>query len=215
MLGVRELEVTYAGGRRGLRGVSLSVGPGEVVAVGGGSGSGKTTLLRAISGLLALHRGRVTAGAISLSGRSLVGLPAARIVRLGAAYVGEGRRVFRDLTVEDNLRVGAFAVRGARREVADAVEGVLDQFPLLAARRRTQAGYLSGGEQQLLVLARALVSSPRLLLLDEPALGLAHGAIDEVAGVVRSVAERGTGVVLAERGGVMASACGASPVAVA
>ena len=217
LLEVDELAVAYRE-RRALAGVSVSVGPGAVVAVAAGSGGGKTTLLRAVSGLLGLHQGQVTGGRIRLDGRSLLGLPAAKVVRLGVACVLEGRRVFRDLTVEDNLRAGAFPLR-RRAEVDAAVGGVLDQFPLLARRRATEAGFLSGGEQQLLVLARALVASPRLLLLDDPALGLAPMAVDAVAEAIAGVARGGTGVLLAERraagygeAGAMARACGATVV---
>lgn len=227
LLHVDDLKAAYKG-VPALSGVSLSVPPGALVVVVGASGSGKTTLLRAVSGLLALHGGRVTGGRIALSGQSpagvaltqsLVGLPAAKVVRLGVACVLEGRRVFRDLTVEENLRAGAFTIR-SRAHVRAAVEGVLDRFPLLASRRATQAGYLSGGEQQLLVLGRALVAAPRLLLLDEPALGLAPVAVDAVAEVIAGVALDGAGVVLAERraagygeAGVMARACGATVMA--
>ena len=215
---VHDLAVAYRG-VRALSGVSLSVGPGAVVAVGGGSGAGKTTLLRAVSGLLALHEGRIVSGRVVLDGRPLVGVPAAEVVRLGVTCVLEGRRVFRDLTVEENLRAGGFAL-GRRADMRAAVQRVLDQFPVLANRRTTQAGYLSGGEQQLLVLGRALVTTPRLLLLDDPALGLAPRAVDAVAEAVAAVAGTGTGVLLAERraaghgeAGAMARATGATVVA--
>jgi branched-chain amino acid transport system ATP-binding protein len=217
LLEIEDLTVAY-GRTRALSGVTLSVGAGTVVAVAGGSGAGKTTLMRAVSGLLALHDGRITRGRVTLDGRSLVALPAANMVRLGVACVLEGRRVFRDLTVEENLRAGGFVLR-SRAEVRAAVERVLDQLPLLARRRDTKAGYLSGGEQQLLVLGRALVGSPRLLLLDDPALGLAPPAVETVAEVLADVAGNGTGVLLAERratgygeAGVMARACGAEVV---
>jgi ABC-type branched-subunit amino acid transport system ATPase component len=217
LLEVHDLTVAY-GRVPALSRFSLSVAPGAVVAVTGESGAGKTTLLRTVSGLLGLHGGRVTEGRVAFDGRSLLALPAARVVGLGVSYVLEGRRVFRDLTVEENLRAGAFTLRHGS-EVRPALERVLDQFPLLARRRTTQAGYLSGGEQQLLVMARALVASPRLLLLDDPALGLAPVAIDTVAEVVLGLARAGTGVVLAERSaggygetGLMARACDATPV---
>lgn len=218
LLEVRDLTVSY--GRVGaLSGLSLSVASGAVVAVTGGSGTGKTTLLRAVSGLLALHQGRVTGGRVTLAGRSVLGLAAAELVRLGVVCVLEGRRVFRDLTVEENLRAGAFPLR-RRAEARAAVEAVLDQLPLLARRRRVEAGYLSGGEQQLLVIGRALAGSPRLLLLDDPALGLAPVAVEAVAELLTDVARRGTGVVVAERraagfaeAGAMARACGAAVVA--
>ena len=193
-----DLRVAY-GSRVALGGVSLDVDAGAALAVAGPNGAGKTSLLRAVSGLLDAHGGRVTAGRVELA------------VGATVAHVLEGRRVFRDLTVAENLRVGGFRLRG-RRLVRDRVEAALARLPVLAARRDVRAGLLSGGEQQLLVIARALVSSPDLLLLDEPAVGLARDAIVLVAAVVNELRASGTGVLVAEQEPRLALALGASPV---
>ena len=196
LLQVSNLAVTY-GPTPVLSGVSLSVPAGGVVALLGGPQTGKTSLLRAVSGLLRMHGGRVTAGRIELAGEPMAGEEAAAIAGLGVAHVLQGRRVFADLTVLENLQAGGFriAARATRRA---AVERVLEQFPVLARRLSVQAGHLSGGEQQLLAIARALVASPRLLLLDEPSVGLAPVAREQVAEVVTGVARAGTAVVVAE-----------------
>lgn len=208
LLSVRDVGVAY-GSTPVLSGVSLSVPGGGVSVVVGATHTGKTTLLRAISGLLAFHGGRVTAGAIEVAGRSVRGHSAASLTRLGVAHVLQGRRVFADLTVEENLRVGGFTEKAAGRE---GVERVLARFPLLAQRRSTAAGYLSGGEQQLLAIARALVASPRVLLLDEPTLGLSSQAVDLVAQVIGEVAAQGAAVVVAEDRGGLARSTGASTI---
>jgi branched-chain amino acid transport system ATP-binding protein len=201
---VRDLTVAY-GATVALAEVSFEVAAGDVVAVRGGSRSGKTSLLRAVSGLLGLHGGRVVGGEVVVDGRSLVGSDAAVAVRLGVSHVLAGRRVFRDLTVEENLRVGA--ARGRRGEGGGApLAPVLDRFPELARRRSTRAGYLSGGEQQLLVIGRALMAAPRLLLLDEPFLGLAPVAVRAVSSAVADVVTRGAAVVVAEQQPIMADA---------
>ena len=199
LLKVDDLRVAY-GRTTVLHGVCLSVPAGGILAVVGPNRAGKTTLLRAVSGLLALHRGQVTGGHIDLAGERLAGDAAAR-VRAGVAHVLEGRRVFADLTVEENLRAGAFTI-GARSGAR--VAWVLERFPALAARRGLRAGLLSGGEQQLLAMARALVPSPRLLLLDEPTLGLAHQSVQLVAHVVQELACDGTSVLVAEQRAVLA-----------
>lgn len=193
LLEVEDLRVAY-GRTVALDGVSLSVSAGTVASRVGPNRSGKTTLLRAISGLLPLHRGRVTGGRMLYGGQPLTGDAAAR-VRAGITHVLEGRRVFGELTVEENLRAGAFTVAHA----GDRFEWVLDRFPALAARRTLRAGLLSGGEQQLLAIARALMASPRLLLLDEPTLGLARASVDAVAAVVQELAAAGTAVVVTEQ----------------
>jgi branched-chain amino acid transport system ATP-binding protein len=186
-----------------LRGVTLEVPRGAVVALLGANGAGKTTLLRAVSGLLGMHGGRVRAGTIELDGASLLGTDAARIVRLGVSQVMEGRRIFAELSVEDNLRAGAFTRRD-RAEVRRSLERVMRLFPALAERRASVAGYLSGGEQQMLAIARALMARPRLLLLDEPSTGLAPRLVDSIADIVAGVNGEGTTVVLAEQNAAMA-----------
>jgi ABC-type branched-subunit amino acid transport system ATPase component len=204
LLEIGGLEVSY-GGIRALRGVSLAVPEHGVVAVLGNNGAGKSTLLRAVSGVLALAGGRVDAGTIRLAGRELTELGPAEVVRAGVVQVPEGRRVFADMTVEENLRAGGLPTRG-RAAKAAARERALELFPRLADRRHQRAGLLSGGEQQMLAIARALMSSPRLLLLDEPSLGLAPKLVEQIAQIVRHISAQGTAVVLVEQNAAMALA---------
>ena len=172
LLDVRDLHVTYAGAVRSLKGVSLAVPEGQVVAVLGSNGAGKSTLLRAVSGTLRAQRGAITGGTIELAGRSLIGADPADIARGGLVQVPEGRRIFGHLTVAENLRAGGMAARDkAARERAQA--WVQELFPILAERARQRAGLLSGGEQQMLAIGRALVTNPKLLILDEATEGLA------------------------------------------
>ncbi len=163
------LEVAHLTGGYGpvqvLRGLDFSVGPGEVVVILGANGAGKTTTLRAVSGMIAAK------GTVSFGGTSLIGRSADQIVRLGVAHVPQGRGTITDLTVEENLRLGAYTRRDG--EVRDDIDRWFEVFPRLAERREQAAGSMSGGEQQMLAIARALMSRPRLLLLDEPSLGLA------------------------------------------
>lgn len=203
MLAAQGLEVVYRDVLLGLRGVSLEVHPGTIVAVLGANGSGKTTLLRALTGLLDVHRGKVTKGSAAFEGRSLVGADPATIVRSGIAQVMEGRRIFPALTVDENLRTGSYTVRSGQ-QVKDNYERVMSLFPVLAERRTSTAGYLSGGEQQMVAIGRALMSSPRLLLLDEPSLGLAPLVVEQIAGIIREVNSQGTAVVLVEQNATMA-----------
>ena len=171
MLEVKGLSVGYARKGLALEDVTLSVPKGSIVALLGANGAGKTTLIRAVSGLLDLHHGHVTQGSVTFAGQATLALPSHRLVRLGMAQVPEGRLVFKQLSVEDNLNVGAAILpRSAVRERMDAV---FELFPRLLERRKQAAGWLSGGEQQMLALGRALVGSPRLLLVDELSLGLA------------------------------------------
>ena len=161
-------------------------------------------MLRAITGLLGIHNARITCGSISFDGRRIDGLNAAQIVRRGISQVLEGRRLFADLTVEENLRSGALAARGSSAEQRRAYDRVLELFPLLRERRDTHAGYLSGGEQQMLAMGRGLMASPRLLLLDEPSLGLAPLMVQRIRDIIAEIHAGGTAVLLVEQSAQMA-----------
>ena len=200
MLEVADLIVAY-GAVEALHGVSLSVAKGEIVTLVGANGAGKTTLLRAISGLVAPK-----SGSIALDGRSLVGLRAHRIVAMGLAHVPEGRRIFTGLSVRENLDLGAYVVR-SRRESAERLERVATLFPRLRERLDQMGGTLSGGEQQMLAIGRALMARPRLLLLDEPSLGLAPLLVKEIfREIVRINREEGTTILLVEQNANLALA---------
>jgi branched-chain amino acid transport system ATP-binding protein len=188
LLDVRALAVSH-GQIEVLHEVSLTVGEGEIVAVIGPNGSGKTTLLRTLAGVLRPRRGTVT-----LDGRPLGGEPAWRVVRHGIALVPEGRRIFADQSVRANLELGA-----ASHGRLDALPAVLDRFPALRERLDAAAGALSGGQQQMLAIARGLMSRPRLLLLDEPSLGLAPRLVRETLETVRAIRADGVGVLLVEQ----------------
>lgn len=192
MLEVRELVAGY-GEVQVLRGVSLRVGRGEVVALVGSNGAGKTTTLRTISGLI-----RPAAGQVFFDGRRIDGLEPHQIVRLGVVQVPEGRKLFPSLTVLENLELGAY-VPEARRYRAQSLELVFELFPVLAERRRQAAGTLSGGQQQMLVIGRALMARPKLLMLDEPSLGLAPNVVAEIFRKVGQIREAGTTVLLVEQ----------------
>jgi len=205
LLGVHDLSVAYAGAVQALRGVSLEVPERTILAVLGANGAGKTTLLRAVSGTLAGQRGAVTGGTIELDGGSLLGRDPARIARAGVVQVPEGRRVFGHLTVAENLRAGGLAARDkAARERARS--WVHELFPILAERATQRAGLLSGGEQQMLAIGRALMAGPRVLLLDEPSLGLAPRVVEQIGEVVREINREGVTVVLVEQNAAMALA---------
>jgi branched-chain amino acid transport system ATP-binding protein len=201
VLQVQNLEVVYDDVMLVLRGVSLRVPTGEIVALLGANGAGKTTLLRAICGLLDPHDGEITKGSVTLDGQPLHGLRPAAVVRRGVAQVMEGRRTFAELTVEENLRIGAHTAAGHRGEGLDRVFGL---FPVLASRRRDTAGYLSGGEQQMLAIGRALMARPRFLLLDEPSLGLAPRLVEQIRDLIREINRQGTAVLLVEQNATMA-----------
>ena len=203
LLSIRGVEVVYQDVVLVLRGVSLDVADGSIVALLGANGAGKTTLLRAITGLLSVHRGEITKGSIELDGASLRTLDPAGVVRKGVAQVMEGRRIFAELTVDENLTAGAFTRRD-RGEVRASYERVMDLFPVLASRTRATAGYLSGGEQQMLAIGRALMASPRLLLLDEPSLGLAPIVVEQIRQIVTDINAQGTSVLLVEQNATMA-----------
>jgi branched-chain amino acid transport system ATP-binding protein len=203
MLVVEGLHVTYGGAVRALQGVSLEVPDGRVVALLGNNGAGKTTLLRTVSGTLRLHRGAVTAGSATFDGRSLLGRDPASVVRAGVVQVPEGRRIFGRLTVEENLRAGAFGSTD-RRARSTARDRVLELFPILGERRNQRAGLFSGGEQQMLAIGRALMTSPKLLLLDEPSLGLAPRIVEQIRGVIKEINEQGTSILLVEQNAALA-----------
>jgi branched-chain amino acid transport system ATP-binding protein len=192
LLEVEELDAGY--GRLGvLHGLSLHVAAGELVAVLGPNGAGKSTLLRAISRVGADR----TAGTVRFDGRDLAGVRPERIARLGLAHVAEGRRLFTELSVEDNVRLGAFG--RPRAEVEAALAEAFERFPQLAARRASVAFALSGGEQQMLALARALASKPKLLMLDEPSTGLAPQIVSRIFDIVAALRDAGTAVLLVEQ----------------
>jgi branched-chain amino acid transport system ATP-binding protein len=205
VLSVSNVEVVYDDVVLVLRGLSLDVPTGAIVAVLGANGAGKTTLLRAISGLLMPHRGKITKGTVRLDNEDITGMDPAKVVQRGIAQVLEGRRVFAEISVDENLRAGAHT-RRSRAEVRESYERVLDLFPILADRRKAIAGYLSGGEQQMLAIGRALMASPRLLLLDEPSLGLAPRLVEQVRDIIVQINGQGTSVLLIEQNAVMALA---------
>ena len=201
VLSVENLEVVYDDIILVLRGVSLEVPDGAIVAILGANGAGKTTLLRALSGLLDVHDGEITKGRISLDGEPIQHLSPARIVRAGVTQVLEGRRIFGEFTVEENLRIGGYT---RPRETRRNLERVYELFPVLKDRARSTAGYLSGGEQQMLAMGRALMSSPRYLLLDEPSLGLAPLLVGQIRDLVVEINRQGTTVLLVEQNAHMA-----------
>jgi len=202
VLEVVDLHVSY-GGVRALRGVSLTVAHGQIVAVLGNNGAGKSTVMRAISGTLALYHATVDRGSVQLGDRQLVGVDPAKVVRAGVVQVPEGRRIFGELTVEENLRAGAFG-RAERAGTRDAHERVFDLFPRLKERRSQRGALLSGGEQQMLAIGRALMSDPKVLLLDEPSLGLAPQLVGRIAEIIQQINQQGTAVVLVEQNATMA-----------
>ena len=197
LLEVSDLVVHY-GAVQALKGVSLHAGAGEIVTLIGANGAGKTTLLRTLSGLLP-----VRSGDIRYDGRSLLRVPAHEIVGLGIAQAPEGRMVFANLSVEDNLELGAYR-RKDRAAIRGDRDAVYQQFPRLLERRRQSAGTLSGGEQQMLAIGRALMARPRLLLLDEPSLGLAPLLVREIFRTIREINLRGVTVLLVEQNAHMA-----------
>jgi branched-chain amino acid transport system ATP-binding protein len=196
-LEVENLTVCY-GAIQALHGISLRVEQGEVVALIGGNGAGKTTTLRTISGLL-----RPTAGRIEFDGQSIVGAAPHQIVCRGLVQVPEGRGIFANLTVEENLQMGAYA-RSDRAAIRKDYDRALDLLPRLRERLQQPAGTLSGGEQQMLACARALLARPRLLMLDEPSLGLAPQMVQRVFEVIREIASAGTTILLVEQNAGMA-----------
>ena len=199
LLRLNNIEVLYDDVILVLRGLSLEVGEGKIAALLGSNGAGKTTTLKAISGLLYVEDGEVTDGTIVFDGEEIQGMDAHRIVEKGIFQVLEGRRVFEHLTVRENLAAGAYTRRD--RKAADAdMDKVFHYFPALAERRRQIAGHLSGGEQQMVALGRALMASPRMMLLDEPSLGLAPILVESIFEIVQRInREEGTTILLVEQ----------------
>jgi branched-chain amino acid transport system ATP-binding protein len=204
MLALSNIEVIYDGVILVLKGVSLSVREGGITTLLGANGAGKTTTLKAVSGLLRSERGEVTKGSIEFKGERIDRLPPHEIVRRGIVQIFEGRRVFEHLTTEENLIAGAHT-QADRKRVSQGIERVYEYFPRLRERRAVQAGYLSGGEQQMLVIGRALMSGPHVMLLDEPSLGLAPMLVEEIFEIVRRLnqAEKLT-VLLVEQNATLA-----------
>ena len=197
-LAASNLHVSY-GNIRALRGVSLAVAAGTICAVIGANGAGKTTALNAICGLRALSAGRVV-----LDGQDITDVPPHDLVPLGLVQVPEGRRVFSRLTVQENLGMGAFRRRASRQELAAELDRVLELFPRLRERLKQLAGTLSGGEQQMLAMGRALMSRPRTLLMDEPSMGLAPQVVDQVFETIQAINRGGVTVLLVEQNAFMA-----------
>ncbi len=197
MLEVSGLHVSY-GAVAALRGVSLRVDAGEIVTVIGANGAGKSTLLRTLSGVVRSRR-----GAITLDGKPVLGLSSSTMITRGLVMVPEGRHVFADMSIADNLDLGAY-YRRDRKGVRQDLERVLDLFPILRERLRSPAGRLSGGQQQMVAIGRALMSRPRLLLLDEPSLGLAPAIVQQLGGIIRGLNQGGSTILLVEQNARMA-----------
>ena len=199
VLALNNIQVIYSDVILVLKGLSLDVADGQIVALLGANGAGKTTTLKAISGLLQTENGAVTDGTIEFMGRRIDGLDPEVICRAGIVQVMEGRKVLESLTVEENLKIGGYTRRDADGVKAD-MEMIYDYFPRLVERRTQLAGYLSGGEQQMLVIGRALMAKPRLLLLDEPSLGLAPLLVREIFEIIHKInLEQGTTFLLVEQ----------------
>ena len=199
MLEVNNIEVVYMNVIRVLRGVSLTVADGQIVALLGANGGGKTTTLKAISGMLKTEEGEVTDGSIEFDGKRIDRLGPDRVAVLGISQAMEGRRVLEHLSVEENLLVGAYC-RKDRREVKQDMEMVFDYFPPIKRLRRRMSGYLSGGEQQMLVIGRAMMARPKLMLLDEPSLGLAPLLVREIYEIIQKInADQKMAILLVEQ----------------
>ncbi|MGH2495279.1 MAG: ABC transporter ATP-binding protein [Ktedonobacteraceae bacterium] len=203
MLLLQDIAVTYNGIIPAVQGVSIEVPDKKVVALLGANGAGKTTTLRAISGLLRIHRASIARGSILFDGERIDHLNATQIVQRGISQILEGRRLFADLTVDENLRTGAISSRNTIA-VSRAYDHVMDLFPPLRERRKSHAGYLSGGEQQMLAIGRGLMTSPKLLLLDEPSLGLAPYMVQQIRSIIAEINAGGTAVLLVEQNAQMA-----------
>lgn len=205
LLEVKNVEVLYNNIILALKGVSLEVSEGNIVTILGANGAGKTTILKAISGILILENGRVTKGEILFEGRRMDGKDPAEIARSKISLVMEGRELFRTLTVEENLRVGTLIRKDDKKEIRRDLEIILQYFPRLEERKKQIAGTLSGGEQQMLVIARALMTKPKLLLLDEPSLGLAPLVAEMVFTEVKKINKNlNTTILLVEQNAFLA-----------
>ena len=192
MLEVKDLEVYY-GVIQAIKGVSFEVNQGEVIALIGANGAGKTTILHTVTGLLSPKKGQVF-----FEGKDITKVPAHKIVSMGMAHVPEGRRVFAELSVYENLKMGAYT-RKDKSEIEESLENVYRRFPRLEERKNQMAGTLSGGEQQMLAMGRALMSKPSIILMDEPSMGLSPILVNEIFDIIRSVSESGTTVLLVEQ----------------
>jgi branched-chain amino acid transport system ATP-binding protein len=198
-LAIENIEVVYNHSVQALRGLSIEVPQGQIVALLGSNGAGKTTTLKAASGILPYEKGRVASGSIRYFGENISGREAFQLARSGLAHVREGRHIFGDLTVEENLVAATNALKGQKLKAADT-EGVFEYFPRLKERRTQVAGYLSGGEQQMLAIGRAIVGKPRLILLDEPSLGLAPIVTQDIFTIIqRFNREQGVAMLLVEQ----------------
>lgn len=192
MLEVKNLEVYY-GVICALKGISFEVNEGEIVSLIGANGAGKTTMMQSVVGMIPKKSGTVT-----FNGKDITKLPCHKIVQLGMTQVPEGRRIFQELSVYENLMMGAYTVRDQQQFKAD-LESVFDRFPRLAERRNQVAGTLSGGEQQMLAMSRALMIRPKLLMLDEPSMGLAPILVDQIFDIIKQLHEQGTTILLVEQ----------------
>lgn len=192
MLEIKDLEVYY-GVIQAIKGISFEVNKGEVIALIGANGAGKTTILHTITGLLSPKKGSVI-----YEGTDITKIPAHKIVSLGMAHVPEGRRVFADLSVYENLKMGAYT-RKDKNEVEETLEKVYERFPRLKERKNQMAGTLSGGEQQMLAMGRALMSKPKIILMDEPSMGLSPILVNEIFDIIQEVSKSGTTVLLVEQ----------------
>jgi branched-chain amino acid transport system ATP-binding protein len=199
LLCIENIEVYYEN-IRALHGVSLTVGQGEIVSLIGANGAGKSTILKAVSGILSPRSGRIL-----LDGKDLVGVSPHRIVRMGVSLVPEGRGIFANMTVRDNLEMGAFT-RDSREEIGKSVAKVFSLFPLLKERASQSAGTLSGGEQQMLAIGRAMVAQPAVVLLDEPSMGLSPLLVRDIFLLIREINRAGTTILLVEQNAFMALA---------
>ncbi|BCJ96268.1 ABC transporter ATP-binding protein [Anaerocolumna cellulosilytica] len=192
MLKIENLEVYY-GIIQAIKGISFEVKEGEVIALIGANGAGKTTILHTITGLL-----NAKSGSVIFEGQDLTKIPAHKIVGMGMAHVPEGRRIFAELTVLENLKMGAYT-RKDKKEIEDTIESVYNRFPRLKERKNQIAGTLSGGEQQMLAMGRALMSHPRIILMDEPSMGLSPLFVSEIFKIIKEISESGTTVLLVEQ----------------